>query len=120
MGSRVGGRTQQLSRCDKRGAVSPCMGSPASGVKVSRRDVKVSWQGVKVTEPCHGGQRPFVLRSDMNVTQYIRTERSFSLRPRRMTSVEVLRDKREGALDGGSPMSPVDFKKWQCPLSLFF
>ena len=24
-----------------------------------------------------------------------------------------------GALDGGSPMSPVDFKKWQCPLSLF-
>ena len=23
-----------------------------------------------------------------------------------------------GALDGGSPMSPVDFKKWQCPLSL--
>ena len=26
------------------------------------------------------------------------------------------------ALDGGgggSPMSPVDFKKWQCPLSLF-
>ena len=25
-----------------------------------------------------------------------------------------------GALDGGSPLSPVDFKKWQCPLSLFF
>ena len=25
----------------------------------------------------------------------------------------------KGALDGGSPMSPVDFKKWQCPLSLF-
>ena len=25
-----------------------------------------------------------------------------------------------GALDGGSPMSPVHFKKWQCPLSLFF
>ena len=24
------------------------------------------------------------------------------------------------AIDGGSPMSPVDFKKWQCPLSLFF
>ena len=24
-----------------------------------------------------------------------------------------------GALDGGSPISPVDFKKWQCPLSLF-
>ena len=24
-----------------------------------------------------------------------------------------------GALDGGSPVSPVDFKKWQCPLSLF-
>ena len=24
-----------------------------------------------------------------------------------------------GALDGGPPMSPVDFKKWQCPLSLF-
>ena len=23
-----------------------------------------------------------------------------------------------GALDEGSPMSPVDFKKWQCPLSL--
>ena len=22
----------------------------------------------------------------------------------------------EGALDGGSPMSHVDFKKWQCPL----
>ena len=21
---------------------------------------------------------------------------------------------------GSSPMSPVDFKKWQCPLSLFF
>ena len=25
-----------------------------------------------------------------------------------------------GALDGGSPMSPVDFKKWQCLLSLSF
>ena len=25
----------------------------------------------------------------------------------------------KGALDGGSPMSPVDFKKWQCPMSLF-
>ena len=24
-----------------------------------------------------------------------------------------------GALDGGSPMSHVDFKKWQCPLLLF-
>ena len=24
-----------------------------------------------------------------------------------------------GALDGGSPMSFVEFKKWQCPLSLF-
>ena len=24
-----------------------------------------------------------------------------------------------GALDGGSPMSYVEFKKWQCPLSLF-
>ena len=24
-----------------------------------------------------------------------------------------------GALDRGSPMSPVDFKKWQCPLLLF-
>ena len=24
-----------------------------------------------------------------------------------------------GALEGGPPMSPVDFKKWQCPLSLF-
>ena len=24
-----------------------------------------------------------------------------------------------GALDGGSPMSPVDFKKWPCLLSLF-
>ena len=27
---------------------------------------------------------------------------------------------KSGALDGGSPMSPVDFKKWQCPLSLYF
>ena len=26
----------------------------------------------------------------------------------------------DGALDEGSPMSPIDFKKWQCPLSLFF
>ena len=25
---------------------------------------------------------------------------------------------KHGAVDGGSPMSPVDFKKWQCPLSL--
>ena len=24
-----------------------------------------------------------------------------------------------GALDGGSPMSLVEFKKWQCPLSSF-
>ena len=22
-------------------------------------------------------------------------------------------------MGGGAPMSPVDFKKWQCPLSLF-
>ena len=27
---------------------------------------------------------------------------------------------RVGSLDAGSPMSPVDSKKWQCPLSLFF
>ena len=31
---------------------------------------------------------------------------------------------RIGAFDkgggGGSPKSPVNFKKWQCPLSLFF
>ena len=26
---------------------------------------------------------------------------------------------KKGALDGGSPMSPVGFKKWQSPLSLF-
>ena len=25
-----------------------------------------------------------------------------------------------GALDGGPPMSPVNFKKWQCLLSLIF
>ena len=25
-----------------------------------------------------------------------------------------------GALDGGSPKSLVDFKNWQCPLSLYF
>ena len=25
-----------------------------------------------------------------------------------------------GALDGGSPMSHVEFKKWLCQLSLFF
>ena len=24
-----------------------------------------------------------------------------------------------GPLIGGPPVSPVDFKKWQCPLSLF-
>ena len=29
------------------------------------------------------------------------------------------RDVSIGALDGGPQMSPVDFKKWQCPLSLF-
>ena len=27
---------------------------------------------------------------------------------------------RLGPLMGGNPISPVDFKKWQCPLSLFF
>ena len=27
---------------------------------------------------------------------------------------------RKGALDGGSPMSHVEFMTWQCPLSLFF
>ena len=38
--------------------------------------------------------------------------------------IEVLAGEKSGhmggALDGGPPVSPVDFKKWQCPLSLFF
>ena len=55
-------------------------------------------------------------------TFYIKTH-SCSPKPRLLSPLQEWRDWRMvpwGPLMGGSPMSPVDFKKCQCPLSLSF